>query len=265
MIQLLKYLPVCLLLFLYACNDSGEEATEEATTDSTGVITEAVAPVAKDICWSGVLNNNIPILLHYSIHDKTVMGAITYLNTKAKTAIKILGSVESDKSYRLLEFEEDGNITGIITGKPVGENFKGTWFSPKSGKELKLELNKKDSSIESTELPLAGKNIFGSYHYQYSEDGPHGQFELNKINDQEIAFSIFSVTSAPGRNMANVHLDTIPLNGNSFIYKLPGADSCEFKVTIYSGFLQVDYTLGNCTDQFGWNATVEGIFLKEKK
>ncbi|MEO6233571.1 MAG: hypothetical protein ABJB11_19090 [Ferruginibacter sp.] len=268
MFQLIRCLPVCLLIFLCACNDSNEESgQEEEATDSTQGIIEAVPPSteATDLCWWGLLNKKTSVLLHYSIYDKTIVGTITYLNTKLKTPIKILGAVESDNSYRLLEFEEDGNITGIITGKPAGKIFNGSWFSPKSRKEFPLELNKKDSIIESTKLPLASDDIFGSYHYQYSQDGQHGQFELNKLNDEKIAFSIFSVTSAPERNMADIPLDTIPFTGNSFIYKIPGSDSCELKVTIYNNFLKVDYTKGHCTDQFGWNATVEGIFLKEKK
>ncbi len=268
MLQLIKYLPVCVLIFLCACNgDNQEMSTQEDAPDSTGVITEAVAPTvtATDLCWSGLVNNKTPVVLHYSIHNKTIAGAIIYLNTKTKTPIKILGSVESDSSYRLLEFEQDGNITGIITGKPGGQFFKGSWFSPKNRKEFPLELTKKDSVIESKELPQVSDDIFGSYHYQYGEDGPHGQFELNKINDKQMAFSIFSVTSAPGRNMADVPLDTIPFSGNSFVYKIPGSDSCEFKVIIYKNFLKVDYTKGPCTGQFGWNATIDGIFLKEKK
>ncbi|CAN5411744.1 hypothetical protein BH11BAC3_BH11BAC3_34170 [soil metagenome] len=267
MIQILRCLPVYLLIFLCACNDNSENPAQKDLLDSTGVITEAIAAPASttDICWSGVLNNKIPVLLHYSIHDKTIVGAITYLNTNSKTPIKVLGSVEADNSYRMLEFEHDGNITGIITGKPTGKIFKGTWFSPKSRKELPLELNKKDSSIESAEVITADNEIFGSYHYQYNEDGHHGQFELNKINDRQIAFSIFSTTSAPARNMADVPMDTIEMTGNSFIYKIPESDSCEFKVTFYKNFLKVNYTKGNCTGQFGWNATVEGIFLKVKK
>jgi len=39
-----------------------------------------------------------------------------------------------------LEFEKSRNITGIITGLPTEKLFTGSWFSPKTRKELSLNL-----------------------------------------------------------------------------------------------------------------------------
>lgn len=170
--------------------------------------------------------------------------------------------MEEDKSYRLLEFEPNGNVSGIITGNPETQSFNGSWFSPKTRKELDLTLLKKDTSLAETDIRPDMNNIYGDYHYQYTEEGNQGGCKIEKVGDNKIAFSVFSVTGAPARNIADVPRDTIPLTASSFIYKIPGTDSCEFKVTFYKDFLTVDYTKGYCDGQFGMNATIDGIFLK---
>jgi hypothetical protein len=217
-----------------------------------------------DISWLGTINKT-PVFLHYSLQDKVIIGEIVYLNTKSKTPIKLLGTIEEDKSYRLLEFENDGNISGIITGNPEKQVFSGSWFSPKSRKELKLKLALKDTLMQSADFAPNIKDIFGTYHYQYSEEGYSGDFEINKLNDNKVQFNIISVTGAPGHNVAEVPNDTIQMTGNNFIYKIPDTDSCEFKVTFYKDFLFVNYTKGYCSGQFGLNASIDGIFLKVRK
>ncbi|HEX6334893.1 MAG TPA: hypothetical protein VFZ78_11745, partial [Flavisolibacter sp.] len=105
----------------------------------------------------------------------------------------------------------------------------------------------------------------GHYHYQYSEAGYHGDLDVQMISEDRVAFSIFSVTNDPARNLAEVPQDTVQITGNSFLYTIPGSDSCEFRVTFYRTFATVAYTRGYCDGQFGMNATVDGIFLKVVK
>ena len=140
------------------------------------------------------------------------------------------------------------------------------WVSPcgTQEEEFQLKLLQKDTILETTNFQADLNNIYGNYYYSYNEEGYQGNVSISKLANNKIAFDIFSVTGAPGRNMAEVPLDSIQLNGNSFVYKIPESDSCEFKVNFFKDFLMLEYTRGNCDGQFGWNATIEGIFLKTK-
>ncbi|MFN8250776.1 MAG: hypothetical protein U0V75_06825 [Ferruginibacter sp.] len=216
----------------------------------------------KEICWTGTLNGKISIFIHYALDSNLITGEIIYLNTKNKLPITLLGTIEEDKSYRLLEFDKTGNITGVITGLPNGEIFNGSWFSPKTRKELVLNLSLKDTIIISPTLATNLQDVFGHYHYQYSEAGYQGDFEITKLPDNNAVFGITSVTGEPARNIAQIDDDTIKLNNTYFIYKVPDTDSCEFEVRFYKGFAFIRYTKGYCDGQFGMNATIDGIFLK---
>ncbi len=251
---------IFLVLLLSACGGKKEKNISNMNTFVTTKNNEQNNQV--HISWVGTINNKIPIFLHYSILDKVIIGEITYLNTKDKKPIRLLGTIEDDKSYRLLEFENDGNISGIITGNPEGQVFNGLWFSPKTRQEFQLRLSTKDTSIVTTNYQTEIKDIYGAYRYQYSEEGYQGDFEINKLTDNKVAFSIFSVTGAPGRNIAQVSTDTVQMRGNNFTYKIADTDSCEFQVRFFEGFLIVNYTKGYCSGQFGLNASIDGIFLK---
>lgn len=252
-----------LVLLLSACAGQTEKNISNTTTIDT--LKNTKQNNHTETSWSGTINNKIPVFLHYSIYNKVIIGEITYLNTKDKKPIKLLGTIEEDKSYRLLEFEKDGNISGIITGNPGPRVFDGIWFSPKTRQELQLKLSTKDTLIETSNDQAESKEIYGSYHYQYSEEGYQGDFEINKLRDNKVEFNILSVTGAPGRNIAEVPTDTIQMTGNMFTYKIPDTDSCEFKVTFFKGFLVVNYTKGYCSGQFGLNASIDGIFLKVRE
>lgn len=215
-----------------------------------------------EINWTGTLNNKTAINLKYSISGEIIIGEITYLNTKNKTPIKVIGTIEEDKSYRILEFESNGNITGIITGKPNEKEFNGNWFSPKSRKSLTLNLTnptKKQITI-SQNVIISNAN----YHYGYSEKGPQGDFEIKKLKNNKYVFSIMSVTGAPSLNIADIDETEISITGNSFKYVLPEEKENEFQVTFYSDFVVIKYTKGDFEGQFGHNATIEGIYLKMK-
>lgn len=250
------------LLILSACSGISEDKPVTLKTSKT-TPEKRTAP-QKQFHWTGTINNKIPVFLNYAVLENVIAGEITYLNTKDKKPIKILGSIEEDKTYRLLEFEPSGNITGVLTGKPTAQSFTGNWSSPKTRKELSLNLQHKDTTIKPITIIPAGNDIAGNYRYQYSEKGYQGGVDIKKVSEKKIAFSISSVTSAPARNIAEVEKDTVELKGNSLIYTIPGSNNCEFKMTFYKGFLAVRYTKGYCTGQFGNNATIDGLFLKVK-
>jgi hypothetical protein len=165
-----------------------------------------------------------------------------------------------------LEFSPTGTITGIITGTPAKEFFKGSWTSPKTGKELSLSLTRKDTLIQRKITKPVREEIFGQYHYRYGEKGYRGDVEVERVDKQRIAFHIVSITNLErGPNVAEVEKDTVALRGNSFTYMIPGSDNCEIKVFFYKDFIYIQYTRGYCEGQFGLNATIDGIFVKTKQ
>jgi hypothetical protein len=259
----MKYWTYILFLTMLSCDNPQQKANTSDTSVSTKPTT--MTNVKNEICWTGTLNSKTPILIHYQLDSNLVIGEIIYLNTKDKLPIRLLGTIEEDKTYRLLEFDKTGNITGIITGLPTDKVFNGTWFSPKTSKELSMTLSLSDTIIKSPDINPINNQIFGYYHYQYGENGFNGDFEINRIDNNRVAFSILSLTNVErGSNIAEVEKDTIVLKGNSFTYKIPDSDNCEFKATFYKDFVYINYTKGYCSGQFGLNATIDGIYLKTK-
>lgn len=256
----MKHWTYILLLTIISCNTQQQKVN--SSDISVSAKSAALTDTKNETCWTGTLNGKTPIFIHYQLDSNRIIGEITYLNTKDKLPIKLLGTIEEDKSYRLLEFDKTGNITGIITGLPSGKIFNGSWFSPKTRKELTLNLTQKDTVINSPTLATELQDIFGHYHYQYSEAGYQGDFEITRLPGSKAAFGITSVTGEPSRNVAQIDDDTIKLNTTHFIYKVPDTDSCEFEVKFYKGFAFIRYTKGYCGGQFGMNATIDGIFLK---
>ena len=258
---------ICILsvvLIFFFVQDSFSSSNKSSTNSSTN-LTESKAEQKKEICWTGTVNGKTPIFVHYQFDNEVIIGEIVYLNSKNKTPIKLIGTIEDwDKKYRLLEFDKKGNITGIITGLPENNEFKGIWSSPITKKVLSLNLSTKDTVIFSKDYEPNLSEIYGDYDYQYSKTGYQGSFTLRKINKNKVSFSIFSVTSEPERNIAEIETDTIKLTKTEFIYKVKGTAECEFKVKFYKDFVFVNHTKGSCTGQFGLNATIDGIFFKTK-
>lgn len=260
----MKHWAYLLLFTIISCNNQQQKVSSSDILVSSVPSTLADIKNKSDneICWTGTLNGKTPVFIHYNLDSNLIIGEITYLNTKDKLPIKLLGTIEDDKSYRLLEFEKTGNITGIITGQPTDKIFNGSWFSPKTRKELVLNLVKKDTVINSNTPETDLQHVYGHYHYQYSEAGYQGDFEISKLPNSKASFGITSVTEEPARNLAQIEDDTIKLNTTHFIYKLPNTEDCEFEVKFYKGFVYIKYTKGFCDGQFGMNATIDGIFLK---
>lgn len=264
--QMKKYYAILLLIVLSCTNQQELVVTSTINKMDSNQILESVDTLQKqEICWVGTLDNTIPVFIHYQLDGHLVIGSITYLNTKKKLPIKLLGTIERDQQFRLLEFANDGNISGIITGVPKGSVFTGNWYSTQSNKTHSMTLTSADTFIISPNINAIDSLIFGSYSYQYGSHGYNGYFEIDKVDSSNVDFSILSLTNMErGPSIAEVTKDTILLNGTSFIYNIPDSDSCEFKATFYKDFVYVQYTKGYCAGQFGLNATIDGIFVKIK-
>jgi hypothetical protein len=263
----MKHWTYLFFLIIISCNSHQQNGRKSDNSASLSVTTlsETKKNGQNEICWTGTLSGKTPVFVHYQLDSNLIIGQITYLNTKYKLPITLLGTIKNKNTYRLLEFDNTGNITGIIEGKPTEKDFNGNWVSPKSKKELTITLTRKDTLIVSPGVQPDKSQIFGNYHYQYGENGFNGDFDITKVGDSKIAFNIHSLTNVErGPNIAEVEKDTIIMTGNSFIYKIPDSDSCEFKVEFYKGFININYTKGYCSGQFGLNATIDGIFIKTK-
>lgn len=248
---------VLLILFIMmvSCNNNKHAKTTINQVNNKETITQ------KEISWQGMINNKIPVWIHYQIKDSLVIGEITYLNTKNKKPITLLGNLNTDNSCRLLEFDTTGTITGIIEANITSNSCKGSWFSPIDKKELNISLTPKDTLVASKVTDC--KNISGNYHYQYGENGYNGDLNIELLPNSKAAFEIISLTEGNSPNIAEVEKDTITLKNNKFIYHLPDSD-CAFEVIFYNNFAYIHYINNACTNQFGMGATVEGIFLKTK-
>lgn len=220
---------------------------------------------SKNICWRGKLGGKIPVFVHYQLEGDLVVGEITYLKTKKKTPIRLIGEVHNGNFYRLLEYDPKGTITGIIEGNVVKGAFTGKWIAPSTQKELALKLQSSDSLIVKRNIKARPDQLYGTYAYAYGEEGYSGQLELTEAENSEADFYLISLTSLNmGPNIAEIEKDRVKLEGDHFIYKIPYNESCEIRVDFYRDFARVRYLKGECPGQFGHNATVEGIFVKLK-
>ena len=267
----MKYFFVPLILLLTAC--TSQSTTTTVATDTPPPANPMPAKPAQEAetgiltyCWRGNLEGNIPVQLQYQVEGDVATGSIQYLATKNKSAIPLIGSVENGE-FRLLEFEKNGNITGIISGKREGQTFVGDWFSPTTRKTRKMELPAVDTTLPTKSTAALPADLGGSYSYAYGAEGPQGTLTLKPLAGGKALLEISAVTGAPAFNIADIGVDTVELEaGDRIVYRFPDSPECSFQVRLYKGFAVVNYlTDAGCTSQFGHNATVEGTFLKRSK
>ncbi len=217
-------------------------------------------------CWRGNLDGNIPVQLQCQVEGNIVTGRILRLSVMKPLFTNLIGTVEN-KEFRLLEFVSDGNIVSVISGKREGTLLVGNCTSTQTQQERNMKLSQVDTTLPVTTIAARPTEVGGSYSYNYSQEGPQGTLTLKPLAGGKALLEISAVTSAPGRNIADVGPDTVEIeNGNRVIYRFPDAPECSFQVRFYRNFAVVNYLQeGGCTGQFGHNATVEGIFLKTGK
>ncbi|MET0394243.1 MAG: hypothetical protein ABW019_13945 [Chitinophagaceae bacterium] len=255
----MKYHLYLFAFILACCKGPSKKSHEQGTAPAL-----LAKNPAYETCWSGTLNGNIPVFVHYHVDSNLVIGKIIYLNTKERQPIPLIGTIEEDRHYRLLEFDSTGHISGIIDGRPGSEGFSGTWISPVTKKEFPVSLLPADTLIQSPDTRADEDQIPGSYHYRYGETGYSGELTVNRMGNT-IGFSIVSVTSIEnGANTAMVEKDTATMNGPGFVYTIPGSDSCTCSIRFYKAFAHISSANGYCDGQFGHNATIDGIYLKTK-
>ncbi|HLO37201.1 MAG TPA: hypothetical protein VK173_01790 [Lacibacter sp.] len=266
-----KYFFFLVLFALISCQ--GSNTSEETQKPEANINVESGKKTQNEIIsnvpyyWAGTINKTIPVFLHFTFVDSMFIGELTYLNTKRKEPIFIIGSIEDDSSYRLLEFENSGNISGVLSLNHADNSLDGAWYSTKNDSDFEISLSKKDTVLPSKSFNVDRSDIYGTYAYSYGEKGYQGTFDINKTAQGDAEISAFSVTRDPSRNIAELEKDTISILGNSFTYKQPSSDSCSYKIQLYKKFLVVKYLSGpgDCFSQYGVNADITGIYLRTSK
>ncbi|MCZ4245655.1 hypothetical protein [Pedobacter punctiformis] len=214
---------------------------------------------------SGFINKKIPVELNITVSKNIILGNIRYLNSKAKTPIKIIGELNAENQYVLHEFEKDGNISGNIYAALKDGKLQGDWSSTKTDTSYTILLNSKANKNVKPEviLPISPNSLAGKYSYQYGENGYQGSIIIKKLSGNTYSYDIGSVTHAPGRNIADASGKAV-LKNNQFLIEIN--KSCRFIVKFYNDFLTITEgrpdQLNDC--QFGHNATLEGTYLKIK-
>lgn len=215
--------------------------------------------------FSGLVNQKIPVELTVSVSKNVVLGNIRYVKTKEKKPIKIIGTVDSENHYHLEEFENDGNISGIIDAVLKNGKLSGSWSSTKSETVYPMTLDIQTKVHPKPEIfaPVPSDRFEGTYTYQYGENGYQGSVTIKKLKDQMYSYDIGSVTGAPGRNIADASGEVM-IKNNQFTIDIN--KSCSFVATFYNGFLSITQVPSVQTSdcEFGMNATLEGTFLKVK-
>ncbi|WP_131368653.1 hypothetical protein [Chryseobacterium luteum] len=215
--------------------------------------------------FSGLIDQKIPVELTVSVSKNVVLGNIRYVKTKDKKPIKIIGTLDSGNHYHLEEFENDGNISGIIDAVLKNGKLEGSWSSTKSDAVYPIALNVQTKVNPKPEIfsPVPSDRFEGTYTYQYGEDGYQGSITIKKIKDQRYSYDIGSVTSAPGRNIADASGEVM-IKNNQFTIEIN--QSCSFLATFYNGFISITSVPSEQSRdcEFGMNATLDGTFLKVK-
>ncbi len=263
-------MPYVISLFIVFFLSCGQKSGEIKVFNQN-ILTESKTIVAENdgspinTCWKGMLGGKIPVFIHYQQIGDLVVGEITYLKTKKKTPIRLIGELHNGDFFRLQEYDAKGNITGIIEARIQGGKFTGNWIAPVTQKELAFKLASSDSLISTPDIKIRPNEVFGTYVYAYGEEGYSGQLEITGSDSGQADFYLISLTSLNmGPNIAEIERDKVKLKGDYFEYLIPYSENCSIRVDFYREFARVRFTNGDCPGQFGHNATVEGIFARVK-
>jgi hypothetical protein len=111
----MKHWTYLLILTIIACTNPQQNANRPDTLDSNPITTETDNEYSsdKEICWTGTLSDKTPIFIHYQLDSNLIIGELTFLNTKDKLPIKLIGTIQENLNYDLLLFDETGDITDI--------------------------------------------------------------------------------------------------------------------------------------------------------
>ena len=143
--------------WLAGCNSKATELATNSKPDSTQTDTASLASQVDDIesseagdadqalaltdaesgwggTYSGKLDGRIEVSLELHGLRDDVRGTITY--KKSAKPIMVLGTMNTDGTFYLREYQPDGNVTGVLSGTEKGKKLTGSWYAPGAEKEL---------------------------------------------------------------------------------------------------------------------------------
>lgn len=227
--------------------------------------------------WQGEINNKIPVTVWVEINEDLIVGEIVYLNTVDKKPIRLLGEVNPDYIH-LQEMLPDGVISGMITGNIKDGAFIGHWMSPPKivdegdynfkhidGKEYPINLKERSVAHKAYGWDFKPNNLVGRYRYSYGPNNAGGIITLDTPGQDYvfIDYEISSATAAPAFNMADTGPQKGEITGKRLECHLEA--DCAYEMLFFNNFIAVRYLKDNpCQGVFGWNASLEGLFLKIK-
>ena len=227
---------------------------------------------AGEYAWQGTINSTIPVSVWFAIKDDLVVGELTYTKTGSNKPIRLIGKVNPDDGrLDLRERLPDGTVTGIIDGSIKKDTFEGTWTGPGKIKESGNNYERIDGKIfpvilkksddASKKYTWATGNAVGKYAYSYGKHQYRGMATIHAADDTSINVEIFSVTSAPSFNQAQLDAVDCPREGNAYLCDMEA--NCAVTVRIFDDFISVDQVKDRyCTGYFGMNAHVTGTYIK---
>ena len=254
MTKQLTFLLLSCTLFIWGCQSNNGTSNKAAANPNSGLH-----------YWTGQIGKNIPVTLSYYIKDNIINGELVYTGTKKPTPIKVLG-MKSDNTFMLYEFEKDGHITGTWFGNDVTKTiFEGSWFSPITGKELKIHLDALDGGAFNDTIRDT-KSVDGMYQYMLGKEGAMGNLDVSRLGSDSVIVSFSNVTDSPARNQAVMDSVHLVLKNNMAIYSDSSEiGACKFNIRFCNGYAVVDYIDGKYECGFGNNAYVKGVYLKTGK
>ncbi|MFL5728025.1 MAG: hypothetical protein ACJ75J_00945 [Cytophagaceae bacterium] len=212
---------VLILAILTSC--AGQKNEELAKSDSSSLNTsqETVTAPASDATFSvwleGRLNEKYLVWMYLDAKDGKVSGKYRYLPKKA--FLKLEGTITPDRQISLQELDENGQVTGTITGKVnLGKNslnfLQAKWQDPQKSKSLSVNLSplfltfSQDTLINTGKHQLTVSRIanvevhIGSVDTPSDQDNPDGDEDDNngqaKATDVPGILAGFEKTGAIG-------------------------------------------------------------------
>lgn len=223
--------------------------------------------------FKGTINNKIPVEVWLEINNEIISGEIVYLNTTAKTPIRLLGNF-SDHTARIFEMLPDGKLSGVIEAEISHDQLKGTWFNPLDWeKKYSITLSKSEKKHIPFNWKKLPDNILGEYQYYWGGESSIGVINITNQDKNVISFTLNNCSGAPNFELVGIsgyneqNGEEVPakavINGQTLIYEVD--KTCAVELTFYDDFVVSSYVPGKeCLEYTGLRGSYEGIYLKTK-
>ncbi len=232
--------------------------------------------------WQGTLTifsekKVTPVFIQYQkydsipnpFHKELIVGKIENRSTGISYPLVGYLQDQGEDAIRFFRIGKNGAIEQIFYAHIVkDQKMKGSLFSTGEQDSIGVfTLYKKDTLFPSNPIKPHPDKIFGTYRYDFPNEGPEGYLSIHKDKNGEVNFKIYS-REKDGGGHVEVHQDSIRISGSSFTFdaKAYGVTIWSAKVVFYKNLAVVGFIKPTAdAKKFGKRATIEGVFIKEKK